>query len=168
MRVSAWPNLPHSISKLEISNGADSACFSARSKELLCLFSRPSEISCRKIARPLAIHHRKAKQRVLAFRAFAQRLRLLDHRIGPFKGSDRFRRRVAFHVKEGARQRHLKLDLLAAPRGRGGQGRNLGKRTRELRHSFNERRALQRPLSRFAPQPGGLLDLPSLGAVTRQ
>ena len=71
-------------------------------------------------------------------------------------------------MKESARQRHLKLDLLAAQRVRDGQGRNLGKRTRELRHSLNERRTLQRPLSRFAPQPRGLLDLPGLGVVTRQ
>ena len=33
---------------------------------------------------------------------------------------------------------------------------------------FDQRRALQRPLSRFAPQVRGLLDQPGLGAVTRQ
>ncbi len=62
----------------------------------------------------------------------------------------------------------MKLDLLAAQRGGGWQDRNLGKRTRELLCGFNQRRALQRALSRTGPQARSLLDLPSLGAVTRQ
>ena len=51
----------------------------------------------------------------------------------------------------GVYERDLKLDLLATQRGRGGQGRDLVKRTCELLCGFNQRRALQRPLSRFAP-----------------
>src|SRR5215467_5722018 len=38
----------------------------------------------------------------------------------------------------------------------------------ELLCGFNQRRAPRRPLSRFAPKPRGFLDLPRLGAVTRQ
>src|SRR4029077_14477988 len=48
------------------------------------------------------------------------------------------------------------------------QGRDLVERTPELLCGFDQRRALRRPLSRFAPQPRGFLDLPGLGAVTRQ
>src|SRR6516162_2421698 len=38
----------------------------------------------------------------------------------------------------------------------------------ELLCGFNQRRAPRRPLSGFAPQRRGFLDLPCLGAVTRQ
>src|SRR5262245_62991865 len=38
----------------------------------------------------------------------------------------------------------------------------------ELLCGFNQRRAPRRPLPRFAPKPRGFLDLPRLGAVTRQ
>ena len=51
----------------------------------------------------------------------------------------------------GVCERDLKLDLLATQRRRGGQGRDLVERARELLRGFNQRRALQRPLSRFAP-----------------
>ena len=65
-------------------------------------------------------------------------------------------------------ERDLKFDLLAAQRRRAGQLRNLLKSTSELRCSFDQRRALQRSLSRFAPQARGLIDQPSLGAMMRQ
>ena len=71
-------------------------------------------------------------------------------------------------MDEWGYERDLKLDLLATQRGRGGQGRDLVEGARELLCGFDQRRALQRPLSRFAPQARGLLDQPSLGAVTRQ
>ena len=44
----------------------------------------------------------------------------------------------------------------------------MGKCARQLLCRFEKRRAYQRPLFRFAPQIDGLLDQPSLGAVTRQ
>ena len=61
-----------------------------------------------------------------------------------------------------------KLDLLPAQLGRAGQCRELIKSPGELRHSLYQRRPRQRPLSGFAPQACGLLDQPSLGAMTRQ
>ena len=69
---------------------------------------------------------------------------------------------------ERSYERDLQLDLLAAKRGRGRQGRNLVKRMRKLLVSFDQRRALQRPLSRFAPKARRLLDQSGLGAMTRQ
>ena len=48
-------------------------------------------------------------------------------------------------------ERDLKLDLLATQRGSAGQGRDLVEGARELLDGFDQRRALQRPLSRFAP-----------------
>ena len=68
----------------------------------------------------------------------------------------------------GRYERNLKLDLLAAQSGRGGQGRNLVERTGELFYRFDQRRALKRPLSSLAPQDCGFLDQAGLGAVTRQ
>ena len=65
-------------------------------------------------------------------------------------------------------ERNLKLDLLATQRGGGWQGHNLVEGACELLYGFDQRRALQRPLTGLAPQARGLLDQPSLGAVTRQ
>jgi hypothetical protein len=48
------------------------------------------------------------------------------------------------------------------------EGRDLVEGSGELRRGFDQRRALQRALSRLAPQVRGLLDQPSLGAVSRQ
>ena len=49
-----------------------------------------------------------------------------------------------------------------------GKARNLVEGPRELSYGLDQRRARQGPLSRLAPQARGLLDQPSLGAVTRQ
>ena len=58
---------------------------------------------------------------------------------------------MPFDMHERGYERHLKLDLLAAQRGRGGQSRHLVEGPGELRYGLNQRRALQRPLSRLAP-----------------
>src|SRR5271166_2987752 len=71
-------------------------------------------------------------------------------------------------MDEWGYERDLKLDLFATQRWRTGQRRNLIKRVGELSRRLNQRRALQRPLSRFAPKESGLLDQTGLGAVTRQ
>jgi hypothetical protein len=56
-----------------------------------------------------------------------------------------------------------------APQGsRVGQGGNQVKSALELLCGFGQRRALQRPLTRFTPQACGLLDHASLSAVTCQ
>ena len=65
-------------------------------------------------------------------------------------------------------ERDLKLDFFATQRGSNGQSRYLVEGTCELRYGFNECRALQRPLSRFAPQARGLLDQTRLSKVTRE
>src|SRR6516165_2153364 len=69
---------------------------------------------------------------------------------------------------EGCYECNLKLDFFATQGGRGDQGRGLVERTPELFRGFDQCRALCRPQSGFAPQRRGFLDLPCLGAVTRQ
>src|ERR1700745_631884 len=71
-------------------------------------------------------------------------------------------------MEEWGYECNLKLDFFATQGGRGGQGRGLVERTPELFRGFDQCRALRRPQSGFAPQRRGFLDLPRLGAVTRQ
>ena len=47
------------------------------------------------------------------------------------------------------RKHDLEPDLLTAERGRARQGRDLAQRFTELRYSFDQRRARQRPLPRY-------------------
>src|ERR1700737_5314158 len=65
-------------------------------------------------------------------------------------------------------ERDLKLDPSVTHRGSGGQGRDLVEGARELLCGFNQPRALQRPLSCFAPQARRLLDQAGLGTVPGQ
>src|ERR1700730_18362708 len=65
-------------------------------------------------------------------------------------------------------ERDLKLDSFATQRGSGGQGRDLVEGARELPCGFNQRRALQRPLSCLAPQARRLLEQAGLGTVPGQ
>src|SRR5258706_13923980 len=78
------------------------------------------------------------------------------------------RRGVPFDMHKWGYECDLKLDLLATQRGSGGQRLSLAEGTRELLYGFNQRRALQRSLSRFAPQAHRLLDQSGLGAMARQ
>src|SRR6516162_7510179 len=71
-------------------------------------------------------------------------------------------------MEEWGYECNLKLDFFATQGGRRDQGRDLVERTPELFRGFDQRRALRRPQSGFAPQRRGFLDLPRLGAVTRQ
>jgi hypothetical protein len=75
---------------------------------------------------------------------------------------------IPFDMDERGDERDLKFDLVATQRRRAGQGRDLLERPRELGRGFGQRRAVERPLSRLAPQARGLLDQPGLGAVMRQ
>ena len=93
---------------------------------------------------------------------------MFDQQIGLFRRRLSFRRRVSFDMEEWGYQRDLELDLLTTQCGSARQARNLAEGTRELLYCFDQCRALQRPLSRFAPKPRRLLDLPSLSAMTRQ
>src|SRR5262245_11947997 len=63
---------------------------------------------------------------------------------------------------------NLKLDFFTTECGRWGQACDLVERTPELFRGFDQRRALRRPQSGFAPQRRGFLDLPRLRAVARQ
>ena len=71
-------------------------------------------------------------------------------------------------MHQSIRWRDLEIDLFAAQAGRGRQDRDLVERPCELRRRLHQRRALQRPLSCFAPRARSLLDQPSLGAMVRQ
>ena len=115
---------------------------------------------------PEAVEDRKQQQWV--FGRLSERLSLFDQQTCPLRGRLCFWRRIAFDVHERGYERDLKFDLLATQCRRGRQGRNLVESAGELLRSLNQRRTLQRPLSRFAPQTRGLLDQPGLGAVTRQ
>src|SRR5262245_36365802 len=63
---------------------------------------------------------------------------------------------------------NLKLDFFTTECGRGAYAGALVERTPELFRGFDQRRALRRPQSGFAPQRRGFLDLPRLRAVARQ
>jgi hypothetical protein len=71
-------------------------------------------------------------------------------------------------MEEWGYERNLKLDFFATQSGRGGQGSDLVERMPELFRGFDKRRPLRRPQSGFAPQRCGFLDVPRVGAVTRQ
>src|ERR1700745_4393773 len=71
-------------------------------------------------------------------------------------------------MEEWGYECNLKLDFFATQGARGGQGRGVCERTRELFRGFEQCRALRRPQSGFAPQRRGFLDLPCLGPVTCQ
>ena len=98
---------------------------------------------------PEAVEDREQQQWV--FGRFSERFRLLDQQTCPLRSRLGFRRRIPFDMDERGYERDLKLDLFAAQRGRGGQGRDLVESACELLYGLNQRRALQRPLSRFAP-----------------
>jgi hypothetical protein len=114
------------------------------------------------IRHPEAVEHGEQQQWV--FRRLSKRFSLFDQQTCPLHGCLGFLGGIAFDREEWGYERDLKLDLFATQRGRGGQGRNLVERKRDLLYGFNQCRALRRPLSRFAPQPSGFLDLPGLGA----
>ena len=65
-------------------------------------------------------------------------------------------------------ERDLDFDLLTTQLGGGRQGSDLFEGARNLLYGFDQRRTLQRPLSRIGPQTSSLLDYESLGIVTRQ
>src|SRR5258707_8493020 len=119
-----------------------------------------------KVGDPKAVKNREQQQWI--FRRLSERFSLLDQQTCPLHGRPGFRRRVAADMEEWGYECNLKLDFFATQGGRGGQGRGLVERTPELFRGFNKRRALRRPQAGFAPQRRGFLDLPRLGAVTRQ
>src|SRR5437016_3898057 len=119
-----------------------------------------------KVGDPKAVKNREQQQWI--FRRLSERFSLLDQQTCPLHGRPGFRRRVAADMEEWGYECNLKLDFFATQGGRGGQGRDLVERTPELFRGFDQRRALRRPQSGFAPQRRSFLDLPRLSAVTRQ
>src|SRR5215475_10271856 len=119
-----------------------------------------------KVRDPKAVENREQQQWI--FRRFSERFSLLDQQTCPLHGRPGFQRRVAADMEEWGYECNLKLDFFATQGGRGGQGCDLVERTPELFGGLNKRRALRRPQSGFAPKCCGFLDLPRLGAVTRQ
>ena len=124
-------------------------------------------IKCHKVRDPEAVEDREQQQRVFG-RLSASASACSISRCARSTAALVSGAAYPFDMDERGYQRDLKLDLLAAQRRRGRQRRDLIKRARELLYGFNQRRALQRPLSRLAPEARSLLDQPSLGAVTRQ
>ena len=135
-------------------------------QELCCKLERHVAIECDKVGDPEAIEDREQQQRV--FGRLSERFSLFDQQTRPLLSRLGFRSGIPFDMDEWGYERNLKLDLLAAQRGRGGQRRNLDKGTGELFCSFDQRRALKRPLSGLAPQASGFLDQAGFGAVTCQ
>src|SRR5215831_3411384 len=123
-------------------------------------------VECDKVRDPKAVKNREQQQWI--FRWLSERFSLLDQQTCPLHGRPGFRRCVAVDMEEWGYECNLKLDFFATQGGRRGQGRDLVERTPELFRGFDQRRALRRPQSGFAPQRRGFLDLPRLGAVTRQ
>ena len=147
-------------------SGTVAPCFSASARNCAASSRISVAVERHKVRDPEAVEDREQQQRV--FGRLSERFSLFDQQTCPLRSRLGFRRSIPFDMHEWGYERDLKLDLLATQRGRGGQGRDLVERARELLYGFDQRRALQRPLSRFAPQARGLLDQPSLGAVTRQ
>ena len=147
-------------------SGTVAPCFSASARNCAASSRISVAVERHEVRDPEAVEDREQQQRV--FGRLSERFSLFDQQTCPLRSRLGFRRSIPFDMDEWGYERDLKLDLLATQRGRGGQGRDLVKGTRELLYGFDQRRALQRPLSRFAPQARGLLDQPGLGAVTRQ
>ena len=118
------------------------------------------------VRQPKAVEDREQQQWV--FERLSERFSLFDQQTCSLRSRLGFRRSVPFDMEEWGYERDLKLDLFATQRGSAGQGRNLVEGARELLCGFDQRRALQRPLSRFAPPFDGRFGHARLGEVMRQ
>src|SRR5258708_24910458 len=151
MRHHEWPRRP---------------LFICESQELDSKLTHHVAVERYKIRDPKAVKNREEQQWIL--RRLSERFSLLDQQSCPLNSRPGFRRRVASDMEEWGYECNLKLDFFTTQGGRWGQGCDLVERTPELFRGFDQRRALRRPQSGFAPQRRGFLDLPRLGAVTRQ
>src|SRR6516162_9815771 len=121
---------------------------------------------CHKAPEPEPVEDGKQQQWVLW--GFSQRFSLFDQQAGALHGRLSFGRDISPDMEERGYERDLKLDLLATQRRSGGQGGNLVQSKGDLHHGLNKRRALQRPLSGFAPPFDCRLGHASLGEVMRK
>lgn len=90
---------------------------------------------------PQSVESRKQQQRILG--RLAKCFRLFDQQTCPLRGRLGFRCGKPFDMLEWIYQCNLQLDFFATKRRRGGQRRDLTKRTCELLDGLNQRRALQ-------------------------
>jgi hypothetical protein len=117
--------------------GTVAPCFSASRQELLCKFAHQAAVEGRAACDPEAVEDGEQQQRV--FGGLTERFSLFDQQTCPLRGRLGLRRGIAFDMAEWGYERDLKLDLFAAQRRRGGQGRDLGERPGELSYGFNQR-----------------------------
>jgi hypothetical protein len=98
---------------------------------------------------PELVEDREQKQGI--FRTLSENFSLLDQQTCPLRSRLGIRRSKPFDMLKRVREGDLKLDLFATQRGSGRQGCDLVQASGELRLGFDQRRALQRLLSRLAP-----------------
>ena len=115
-------------------SGAVASCCSASAQELRRKLAHSIAVECDIVRDPEAVEDRKQQQRVFGRLPSASACSISTTR--PLRSRLGFRRRIPFDMHERVYERDLKLDLLATQRGSGGQGRDLGKRTRELLYGF--------------------------------
>src|SRR6478672_11484484 len=151
MRHHEWPRRPLLI---------------CESQELDSKLTHHVAVERYKVRDPKAVKNREQQQWI--FRRLTKCFSLFDQKTCPLHSSPGFRRRVAPDMEEWGYECNLKFDFFATQSGCGGQDRDLVERTPELFPGFDQRRALRRPQSGFAPQRRSFLDLPRLGAVTGQ
>src|SRR6516165_4086944 len=115
---------------------------------------------------PKAVENREQQQRV--FYRLSKRFSFFDQQTCSLLGRLGFRRSIASDMDKWGYERDLKPDLIATQSWCAWQGRDLTEGAGELLYGFDQRRALDRPLSCFAPLKRGLFDQPSFGVVARQ
>src|SRR5208282_777819 len=117
-------------------------------QELRRKIARSVAVECSNVCDPETVEYRKQEQRV--FGRLTERFSLFDQQTRPLSSRLGLRRGIPFDMDEWGYERDLKLDLLAAQHRRGAQSRDLVEGSSELLNSFDQRRARQRPLSRFS------------------
>jgi hypothetical protein len=130
--------------------------FRGERQKLRCKLARGTAIECHKVRYPEAVKDREQHQRV--FGRLTQRFCSLDEQACQLDGRLGFRCGEAFGVHQSVCEGDLELDLLAAQGCGTRHGPNWVEGTCELSRRFDQRRARERPLSRFAPQARGFLD----------
>ena len=125
-------------------------CFSASARNCIASSRKASPLNAKKFAAQKP--YRTENSSNGSSGESPNRFRLLDQQACLLERRLRLLRGIAFDVHQSIGERDLKLDLLAAQRRRGGQGRDLVEGPRKLLCSFNQRRAIKRPLCRLTPQ----------------
>ena len=132
-----------------IMSGTVAPCFSASARNCAASSRITSPLNATIVRDPEAVEDREQQQGI--FGRLSERFGLFDQQTCPLRSRLGFRCGKPFDMEEWGYERDLKLDLLATQRGSGRQGRDLVQGSGELRRGFNQRRALQRPLSRLRP-----------------